>query len=133
MPDQWEEVAIIHRGDNFDLERLDETGTFSAITLSEANLLSFLPLIQRECAQLLKSRSTPGLKAQGVEPIAAIPVRGFPVVSDLHGSELFLTLEDELGNSYRFSFSTEGARTVGQRLTDGANELAAAGPPPTRQ
>ena len=86
---EWEEISLTHRGDSYAIGRWDNTGTFSEIRLSEVNLQSLLPLIQRECARLLESRSTPGLKEQGVEPIVAIPVRSFAVGSDLRRSELF--------------------------------------------
>ncbi len=129
MPDQFEEVSLILRGDTYTLECRDNTGTLSAIRLSVASLLYLLPLIQRECAQMRESLSTPGLKSQGVEPIVAIPVRGFDVGSDLHQSEISLTLQDKDGNRYIFCFSPpDGAARVGQRLIERADELARATP-----
>jgi hypothetical protein len=127
MTEPMERVSLFRRDDDdYVLERRDSAGTFSAIALSEANLRSLQTLIQRECARLLEKRSTLGVKAQGVEPIVAVPVRSFVLV---HRSEIYLTLEDNDGNSYRFLFRpTDEARIVGTRLIEGANEIAAATP-----
>lgn len=133
MATEWEEIQLHHRGDRYTLERWDATSTLHSITLLESNLLSLLPLIHRECARLLANRSTPGLKAQGVEPIVTIPVRSFVVGEDLHQREVFLTLQDKDGNPYQFSFDPpEGARRVGEKLVERAEKLATA-PPTTKQ
>ena len=130
MPTEWEEIQLHHRGDRYTLERWDSAGTLHSITLLESNLLSLLPLIQRECARLLATRATPGLTAQGVEPIVTIPVGGFVVTEDVHQTEILLSLQDKDGNQYRFSFDPpEGARRVAQRLVERADKLAQATPP----
>jgi hypothetical protein len=125
MPELFEEVSLEYRGNIYTLRRLSADGQLSEIKLTETNLLSLLPLIQRECAQLLASRTTPGLKEHGVEPIVTIPVARFVVGNDLHQTEIYLTLEDKDGNAYRFSFDPpDGVRRIARRLTERADQLA---------
>ena len=129
MPDPREEIRLYHRGNHYTLERWDASGTLSAITLSEANLQSLLPLIQRESAQMLASRATAALTAQGVEPIVTIPVARFVVGEDLHQTEIYLMLQDKDGNQYRFAFDPpEGVRRMAQLLVERADKLAKAKP-----
>ena len=134
MADDWEEVRLgrVQNGP-FVIERWDASGKLGAIELEETSLLSLLPLIQRECAQLLANRVTPDLKAQGVEPTVTIPVAGYALAEDLHNQEIFQNLQDKDGNQYRFSFDGPGnAQIVGQRLLARAEKVAKA-TPPTKQ
>jgi hypothetical protein len=134
MANNWEEVRLGRQENGgFLLERWDATRKLGSIVLGETNLLSLLPLIQRECAQLLANRLTPDLKEQGVEPIVTIPVTGFAIGEDLHQQEIFLTFQDEDGNQYRFSFESAGnAQRVAQRLLARAEKVGMA-KPPTKQ
>jgi hypothetical protein len=129
MPDQWEEIRLTHHDDDYALERRDATGALSTISLSGSNLLSLLPLIQKECAQLKANLLTPGLKAQGVLPNASMEVRRFLIANDLHKSEIYLSLVDNDENAYSFSFRPpESAKRVGLRLIERADQLAASSP-----
>jgi hypothetical protein len=90
--EQCEQTSLEQRGNVYTLRRLDADGRLSEIELADTSLLSMLPLIQKVCAHLLANQSTPDLKAQGAESIVTIPVRGFVVGNDLHGTEIYLSL-----------------------------------------
>jgi hypothetical protein len=89
MSDPREEVALIPSGQNYILRRTESDGKKTQIELTKANLLSFRPLLVRECLQILQSLATPDLRERGVSPSVDMAVRNFVVANDLHQVDIY--------------------------------------------
>jgi hypothetical protein len=70
----------------------------------------------------LASKQTPQMAQQGIEPmIRALVVRG-RVGPELHGTEVLIHFEDELGNWTAYGVAPDLAKQIGERLIAEANQ-----------
>src|SRR5258708_31843812 len=106
-----EELRLIRRGETYNLERLDTQGTFSAIRLSEANILALMPLIHQAYVQLLESQSTPDLKAAGGVVSVTYPIEDFAAGPDFYHTKGVLGLA---GRCFEPQFVVSAAQLGGR-------------------
>jgi hypothetical protein len=126
----WKKIRLIRRGENYNLERIDTQGTFSAIRLSAANILAMMPLIHEAYAQLLQSQTTPDLTAAGGIVSVSHQVDDFAAGTSLLDTRAMLAIATRYLN-YSFEFPTTAlARRLAARLLEECDKVEAKQKPP---
>jgi hypothetical protein len=127
-PTSAESLSFERRGEDFVLVRIDERGKRSEIILSESNLL-FLPrIVQETIHKILAERSSKTMKERGASPIVAVPVVRVQLNTDIHRSEILLTMYDRFGNESGFALPFEVAQPLSSRLPARVAEIEKAKP-----
>jgi hypothetical protein len=125
MANDIEELMLIPHQDSrgYILRRTDAEGAITEIALTDANVLILPRVAHKPIAQILSQFATPLMKGRGVSPTIAVPVAN-PVVSHtVPRKEVILTLNDNYGGEFGFSFSPDVARRLGRRLIYRASKM----------
>lgn len=118
-----ESLSFERRGEAFALVRVDKSGKRSEMILSASNVL-FLPrIIQDVIHRIMSSRASRVLTDRGALPIVAVPVVEVQLNTDIHKSEILLTMCDGFGNRSSFALPFEVAKPLGARLPARVDEI----------
>jgi hypothetical protein len=121
-------TGIERRGDGFVIVHYDNDGIKSELVLSEAAMLTLAPAFPRLLREQLALKQTPQMAQQGIEPVIRALVVRARIVPDLHGTEVMVHFQDELGNWTAYGLPPDLAKQIGERLiahADEAKKLAA--------
>ena len=119
-----ESLSLERREEGFALVRIDRSGNRAELVLSESNVLLLPKLFQETIHKILAGRSSQAMKAHGVSPIAAVPVARIQLNTDVHRSEILLTIFDKFGNGSGFAIPFDIAQAFSARLPPRVTEIA---------
>ena len=127
MPQDFEDLIIEPRGDQYALIRDQGDGQKTEITLSEANVVMLPRVAQRVARDILASKARPGVSVS-----VAAPAIDFELNADLHNSVVTFRIRDTLGGEFDFSFEPSGARILADALKRWADKVDSSQKPTTQ-
>jgi hypothetical protein len=106
-------ISLEPHGNSFLLSGDAPNGSKSEIVLSETDIMMLAQSAQRWTQHILEQRSKP---EAGLSALASTPVAQIRLNTDVHGSEILLSLIDGNGAEVTFALAPEVARPLAERL-----------------
>ena len=106
-----EKLTLEPEGDSFRLRQIEKTGRVSEVVLTEQSVLTLA-----QSSLLLRGRILAKHSREEVEAVVTTPVSRAGLKTDIHTSEVFLTLYDGQDTPMRFALSLDVVKPLSERL-----------------
>lgn len=130
MAEHTETLTFEPRGSECVLIRIDQYGAKTEIILSEANVGMLSRLAQQHFRKILATKSP---KIPGVTLTMSLPITNVRLNTDLHQSEILLTIFDRFGGEADYSLALNLARPLAEGLVARVAEIETASKTTTKQ
>jgi hypothetical protein len=130
MTEPTETLTFEPRDSAHALIRTDQYGAKTEILLSEANIGMLSRLAPQHFRKILATKTA---KMPGVTVTLSLPITNIRLNTDLHQSEVLLTIFDRYGGETDYSIDPVRARQLADRLVARAAEVETASKTTTKQ